>query len=126
MPGFKANYVCFTWYGKEDVLVDVLQKQESVDWYVYGEEVGTITQHFHLQGMAYNKKKSSWKKLRALCHVEKTKAEAASDAYCKKDGKWTEWGVHPPFAKQLTLSSAREVLQYTEDQLLDLNPFQYL
>lgn len=90
-----AKHWCFTLF-EENCL---FQEDERLEYCTYGREVCPVTGKPHLQGYLCLKKKarlSFMKKLHPSCHweIKRGTVKEAID-YCRKDGKWEQFGDIP-------------------------------
>jgi len=100
MPATEKNtpfrLACFTIY---DMQFDFTTLEEDLQYYAYGSEVCPTTDRPHYQAFGYSKRAqrmSWWIKLLKPHHVEKCIGSLdENDAYCKKEGSYSEWGVKP-------------------------------
>lgn len=124
-----ARHWCFTINNYEST---DLWNEEVYEYMVVGEEVGEEGTP-HLQGYVYLKKRkelSAMKKLLPRSHLEvmKTNSKAASD-YCKKDGKYKEFGTLPNPKNQTKEATKKRKADYAlavdlakKQRLYDIEP----
>jgi len=78
--------------------------KHSIDYMVFGEEIAPSTGQPHLQGFVCFKEKRSFDafvKKHAPRHCSMcVKTALANERYCKKDGKFRQWGNPPSEKKQ--------------------------
>lgn len=88
--------VCFT---EHDTSRDMGELAKKFDYLCYGEEIAPTTGKKHFQGYAYKataQKFGFYKKAFGNTHFEKCHGNLEqNDRYCKKEGKWTEFGTKP-------------------------------
>lgn len=97
----KSRNYCFTLNNytlpNEEQLQELVTGGEA-KYLIYGQETAA-TGTKHLQGQVVFKNQVSFAvaKLRLPygCHIEATKDLAASIVYCKKEGKWVDYGTAP-------------------------------
>jgi len=94
----QSKSFCFTLnnYTDNDVVrLSDLFSSNSVDYLIYGKEVGESGTP-HLQGYVKFPKKKRIRGVKSIlgdtCHVESTRNVEAAIEYCKKDGDFTEFG----------------------------------
>lgn len=108
-PGAKnsrARGWCFTWnnpgVGGREFLGSILENA-GASYYVVGDEVGKSGTP-HLQGFVYFPTQRTFGAIKKLllnkAHIEVVRSIEASIDYCKKDGKFVEWGVKPLSQKE--------------------------
>lgn len=94
MATSRYRNVCFTLYQEPPVIFD----EACVRYVIWGCEVCPSTGRPHLQGYLELKNPRGINAIKAILHSETVHIEprrgTAKQAidYCKKDGKWTEWG----------------------------------
>lgn len=101
MSGKSRNF-CFTFnnYTEKDfeALLDNFKK-DGVIYYVVGEELGEKKATPHLQGTIVYKNPRAFSAIKGRfdkrIHWECCNSIHDSIKYCKKDGKWVEWGDEP-------------------------------
>lgn len=88
--------LCFTEF---DTSRDMAELAKNFDYLCYGEETCPTTGRKHYQGFAYKEQaqRFSWYKKRfGNTHFERCNGTLEqNEAYCKKQGKYTEHGVKP-------------------------------
>jgi len=122
---FRVQYVVFTSFRTEDETCRALNRC-TADWYLFGREICPKTGKAHLQGMAYSKKRRSWKDLQSICHVEKCHCPAESLTYCSKDGDIFELGQRPNMGLKVAKLSAKQLIEMEEDEAVGLGPNLYI
>lgn len=119
----KARFrlVCMTIYDMQyHVTLKSLVDKKKLQYVAYGEEVCPTTGRQHLQAFAYAKEgrsKSAWIKLFKPHHIAVCNGTLAqNEAYCSKEGKFTEYGLKPmDNGKKRTLAQACEAVVAGED-----------
>lgn len=97
MSSTRVRAWCFTSYVM-DLFERNWEEEEEVKYLVMGKEICPTTGKEHLQGYVELTKKKCMKKVKAILHdpavhLERRKgSQSEAIAYCKKDGKWKEWG----------------------------------
>lgn len=102
VPQERASLWCFTLNNPtaEDRLrLDGLRLRGLVTYLCYGDEVAPTTGTPHLQGFCRSSRPLDLGKMRLIllgCHIERCYSNAAKAvAYCRKDGRFVEWGELP-------------------------------
>lgn len=105
-PLARFRAICFTSFKEEPVFTD------EMNYLIYGSEICPDTGRHHWQGFVYWKNaktlKASGKKLhRSHCEGMKGSIEQAID-YCKKEGKWKEFGKKPKQGEKKDLDEIKD------------------
>lgn len=82
----KSKLVFFTCYESEALCIEKLTKADAL-WYCLGFEVSFTTGRRHIQGIAYAKKRQSWKDLYPW-HIEVPRDIIKSIDYCMHINKF--------------------------------------
>jgi len=115
--------------------LDIEDLKRSVQYYIYGEEVGEDRGTPHLQGFVYFKQRVAFSRAKQLlqrAHVEAQRGTCnQAIEYCKKDGQWHEWGDRPDHGGGSTQRERwRRIIELAErgelDVLKDEFPGEYL
>jgi hypothetical protein len=94
----QSKNFCFTLnnYSEEDVL-RLNELAGSVQYLIYGKEVGSDTGTPHLQGFVQFKSRFRFNqakdKISGRCHLERARDAQKARDYCCKDGDFTEFGT---------------------------------
>lgn len=131
----QQNYrnICFTLFYEDDETLSKMETWlEKQDYGVMGLEVCPTTGKPHIQGYAEfpsPKRIQTLKKLWPTMHFEKRRSSAklASD-YCKKDGKFKEFGVISRQGERSDLNTAIELISAgkTTEQVALAEPATYV
>lgn len=126
---FRARNVCYTMYDK----IPNMGGPNQV-YNIYGEEICPTTKRLHYQGYVEFDKALGIKKIKLslgseTVHIEKrlgTQTEAID--YCKKDGKFIEWGELKKQGERTDLKTMVDNLfknEITIHEIISNNPDQY-
>lgn len=139
MPPRESRYRSwvFTWNNPiEDWkdFFDVAFTVYELKYLIAGEERGGLTDTFHLQGFVSFKGPVTFKKVQEMLghnqHVERAKGSAKQAAdYCKKDGKFSEWGTLPMPGTRTDLQAIAEIAKSGvsfQDSIADIASYQGL
>lgn len=103
----KSRSHCFTVFGNLEeghngVLYKYVEdtlKSKGATYYVMGLEICPKSKKEHIQGYVHWRSPRAWRAVIAYIqgwHIENTKGtNTQAIEYCKKEGKWTEWGQTP-------------------------------
>jgi hypothetical protein len=110
--------------------------EDKMKYLCYGEEICKTSGRKHYQGCVYFKDKVSIKQAQKLLKIEKShmetnqKSKDINDAitYCKKEGKYTEYGNIPEQGKRTDLNALKDELLNTNitcDDICLRNPIMF-
>lgn len=109
----RLRNVCFTWNNYDDTSLDAIKARDDVTYAVYGFEVGENGTP-HIQGYLEFKTSvrfTTLQKVLGNSHMEKRRGTAKQAAdYCKKDGKFEEYGTLSSQGKRTDLYEVAEMV----------------
>lgn len=113
---------CFTSF-KLDLLEYKWEEEENVKYIIIGREECPTTGKEHLQGYVELWNKKTMNKVKSILkdpavHLEKRRGgQVEAIQYCKKDGRWKEWGKKDEQGKRRDLDQIREKLKNGDTML---------
>lgn len=114
MPTIRNRNLCWTWFNYPEDWIKKLENISNMKYVVGGAEICPTTLKPHIQGYIEFNSPTTWDELKTLGMgniAPRISTSEKASAYCKKDGKFVEFGQNSQQGKRSDLENACDLIK---------------